>query len=131
MGEGKELTIRLQAIVLDCSDAHELADFYAKLLGWEKYESFGWVSVGLKPHTPFLLFQEEPGYRPPVWPDEPDKQQKSMHLDFQVSDLEAAIEHAVRCGAVVAPVQFGKDWVVLLDPAGHPFCLCGKVNFLT
>ncbi len=123
MSAGKELSIKLHTIVLDCSDAHELADFYAKLLGWEKHvDPSGWVSVGIKPHTPFLLFQEEPTYRPPVWPDEPDQQQKSVHLDFAVSDLQAAIDHAVSCGAVVAPVQFSQDWVVLLDPAGHPFC---------
>ncbi|HPT83132.1 MAG TPA: VOC family protein [Limnochordia bacterium] len=124
MSEPQGLRIELHAIVLDCSDAHELADFYAKFLGWEKYvDPQGWVSVGLKPHTPFLLFQEEPNYRRPVWPDEPEEQQKSIHLDFVVSDRQAAVEHAVKCGAVVAPVQFSQDWVVLLDPAGHPFCL--------
>lgn len=124
MGEGKTLKVELHSIVLDCRDAHELADFYAKFLGWEKYdENPEWISVGIRPNTPFLLFQEEPNYRPPVWPDDPHEQQKSIHLDFAVSDLQAAIEHAVNCGAVVAPVQFSQDWTVMLDPAGHPFCL--------
>lgn len=124
MDGGKELSIKLQAIVLDCSNAHELADFYAELLGWEKYaDNPEWISVGIKWETPFLLFQEEPGYKPPVWPDEPDEQQKSMHLDFAVSDLEAAVEHAKKCGATVAPVQFSEHWTVMIDPSGHPFCL--------
>ncbi|HHW72791.1 MAG TPA: VOC family protein [Firmicutes bacterium] len=124
MSEEKKVKIKLQAIVLDCSDAHELAEFYAKLLGWQKYdENPEWISVGVFPQTPFLLFQQEPEYKRPVWPDRPDEQQKSIHLDFAVSDLEAAVAHAVECGAVVSPVQYSDHWTVLFDPAGHPFCL--------
>ena len=46
------------------------------------------------------------------------------HLDFAVNDLEKAVQHAVRCGAAVAEEQFSDAWRVMLDPAGHPFCLC-------
>ena len=65
-----------------------------------------------------------PAYVPPVWPEEPGAQQQMTHLDFAVDDLEQAAAHAVRCGAVPARAQFTDAWRVMLDPAGHPFCLC-------
>lgn len=46
-----------------------------------------------------------------------------MHLDFQVSDLEAAVGHALELGAQEAADQPQTSLRVLLDPAGHPFCL--------
>ena len=46
-----------------------------------------------------------------------------MHLEVEVSDLAAAVEHAVELGATVAEHQPQDDVRVLLDPAGHPFCL--------
>jgi Glyoxalase-like domain len=47
-----------------------------------------------------------------------------MHLDIQVNDLDAAIADAVGLGARVAEFQPQDNVRVLLDPAGHPFCLC-------
>jgi predicted enzyme related to lactoylglutathione lyase len=46
-----------------------------------------------------------------------------MHLDFHVRDLDAGVRRAVDLGATLAPEQPGQGWRVLLDPAGHPFCL--------
>jgi hypothetical protein len=47
-----------------------------------------------------------------------------MHLDIEVGDLEAAVADAVALGARVADFQPQDNVRVLLDPAGHPFCLC-------
>jgi hypothetical protein len=47
-----------------------------------------------------------------------------MHLDFQVGDLDSAVAEAVALGATVASDQPQPNVRVLLDPAGHPFCLC-------
>ena len=47
-----------------------------------------------------------------------------MHFDFQVADLDAAVTEAVRLGATVAEHQPQEHVRVMLDPAGHPFCLC-------
>lgn len=47
-----------------------------------------------------------------------------VHLDFKVDDLEKAVEHAVKCGARIADTQYYETSTVLIDPAGHPFCLC-------
>jgi Glyoxalase-like domain len=46
-----------------------------------------------------------------------------MHLDIEVDDLDAAIAHATELGATVATHQPQEHVRVLLDPAGHPFCL--------
>jgi hypothetical protein len=47
----------------------------------------------------------------------------SMHLDLQVDDLDEAVAHAVEAGAELASFQPQEKVRVMLDPAGHPFCL--------
>jgi hypothetical protein len=46
-----------------------------------------------------------------------------LHLDFEVVDLEAAVAHALELGAEEAAYQPQDNVRVMLDPAGHPFCL--------
>ena len=46
-----------------------------------------------------------------------------MHLDFQVSDLGRAVEHALQLGAELSEHQPQDRVRVLLDRVGHPFCL--------
>ncbi len=124
-----ELKIKMYSFTLDCPDAHELGKFYADLLKWEfgfNDEEYAWV---YPPGThqgayPFILFQRNPQYKPPVWPNRPEAQQQMAHIDFVVNDLAKSAEHAVQCGARVADEQFSDDWMVMFDPAGHPFCLC-------
>jgi hypothetical protein len=47
----------------------------------------------------------------------------SLHLDIEVDDLEQAVAHAVAVGAEQAEYQPQQNVRVMLDPAGHPFCL--------
>lgn len=47
----------------------------------------------------------------------------SLHLDIEVDDLEQAVAYAVEVGAEQAEYQPQKNVRVMLDPAGHPFCL--------
>ena len=47
-----------------------------------------------------------------------------MHFDFQVGDLDSAVTEAVALGATLVEQQPNEQVRVLLDPAGHPFCLC-------
>ena len=70
-----------------------------------------------------LNFQTVENYSAPQWPGQEHPQQ--FHLDFRVPDLEAAVAHATSLGATVAEGQpEGTTWQVMLDPDGHPFCLC-------
>lgn len=123
------LKIKMYACTLDCKDPYALAQFYAALLKWEiPFHDADWACVGAPGAAqgayPGLTFQRNPAYQPPVWPDEPGAQQQMVHLDFAVNDLEQAVQHAAACGAKLADRQFSDAWRVMLDPAGHPFCLC-------
>jgi hypothetical protein len=71
----------------------------------------------------YVGFQQADAYEKPVWPPRAGAQQMMLHLDFEVEDLEAAVGHAVELGAQVAGHQPQRNVRVLLDPAGHPFCL--------
>ena len=46
-----------------------------------------------------------------------------LHLDIGVEELDAAVARAEALGARQAEWQPQDDVRVLLDPAGHPFCL--------
>ena len=116
---------RLMTVCLDCRDADVMAAFYTQLLGWEiVHRDHDFILVRGSDGGVGLSFQEEAWYEPPGWPEEPGRQNKMIHLDLQVADLEAAVAHAVACGGRLAPHQFREDLRVILDPAGHPLCLC-------
>jgi catechol 2,3-dioxygenase-like lactoylglutathione lyase family enzyme len=112
-------------VALDCPSAPELARFYQRLLGWQLLEdSAEWATVAQSTDAGFnLAFQTEPLYVRPVWPTEPGQPQMSMHLDIEVDDLDDAVAQAVAAGAEVAAYQPQRHVRVMLDPAGHPFCL--------
>jgi catechol 2,3-dioxygenase-like lactoylglutathione lyase family enzyme len=122
--EASRPSLRLATVCIDCSDADVMADFYGRLLGWEvTFRTPGWVLMRDPAGGTGLSFQAEPGYRAPVWPEQPGQQEKMLHLDIKVEDLDAAVEHAVAAGARLAEYQPQTRVRVLLDPADHPFCL--------
>jgi catechol 2,3-dioxygenase-like lactoylglutathione lyase family enzyme len=112
-------------VVLDAPDASALAHFYERLLGWTLYEDTpSWATLApSETHGYNLAFQTEPNYVRPVWPSEPGKPLMMLHLDVEVDDLTAAVAYAVQVGAELAEFQPQEEVRVLLDPAGHPFCL--------
>lgn len=121
-------TITWTTLCLDCADADELAGFYCRLLGWEvTARDGGWCQAGDPGGGVGLNFQSEPWYRPPVWPEREGEPTKMAHLEILVDDLPAAVEFAVASGATVASPQPAdrdpRGLRVMLDPAGHPFCL--------
>jgi len=111
-------------IVLDAPNARALARFYSDLLGWEiATESEHHCTLGPTSGVAYLATQTSSGYERPTWPNADGKQQMMLHLDFEVVDLAAAVAHAVELGAEEAAFQPQDNVRVLLDPAGHPFCL--------
>lgn len=113
-------------VMVDCRDGLELQRFYGRLLGWEQCRLYGEPAVRSANGIVFL-FSSMPDYVPPVWPEEEGRQQKQMHFDFQVEDVQESVLLAEKLGAVRAAAQFGGgEFVTMLDPAGHPFCLCRK-----
>lgn len=116
--------MRISATVLDAPDPPALGAFYARLLGWEIKESDAdWTMIRPPGDGPGLSFQFEPVYVPPVWPGVTDEQLMMSHLDIAVEDLDAAVEWALDAGAELAEHQPQEHVRVMLDPAGHPFCL--------
>lgn len=112
-------------VALDAPDARALAQFYAELLGWQVFgaDPEGAAVAPSEDAGYNLAFQTEEHYVRPVWPAVPGEPQMSMHLDIEVDDLEEAVAHALSAGAELAEFQPQDDVRVMLDPAGHPFCL--------
>jgi Glyoxalase-like domain len=115
-------TAILRGVTLDCADPKELASFYQQLTDMQvSFSADEFVALTGGPGFD-VGFQRVEGYRAPQWPGQEVPQQ--FHLDFRVADLEAAEGLALRLGAARPDHQPGGErWRVLLDPAGHPFCL--------
>ncbi len=111
-------------MVLEAPDPQVVGHFYAALLDWPVHNDEP-NQVTLKPDdgVAYLAVQKADVFTRPIWPPEEGTQHMTMHLDFEVSDLEAAVAHAVELGGVVADHQPQETVRVVLDPAGHPFCL--------
>jgi catechol 2,3-dioxygenase-like lactoylglutathione lyase family enzyme len=117
--------IRLGSIALDCADPEQLGAFWADLLDGEvAFSSDAFVAV--KTDRVWLAATRVEDYVPPTWPGA--ESPKQMHLDLAVDDLEEAEHRATALGAVRAHSQPAPDrYIVLLDPAGHPFCLSTQI----
>jgi hypothetical protein len=113
--------IRFAGVSLDTDDPHKLASFYQQLLDLEVFVDVENV-VALKGSGFLLTTQRIEGYVPPTWPT--GAIPKQMHLDIAVADLEESESLALSLGATRAAFQPGPEsYRVMLDPAGHPFCL--------
>ncbi|GAA5035380.1 VOC family protein [Actinopolymorpha pittospori] len=113
-------------VVLDAPDVRALGRFYAELLDWEVYrDEPNEVTLAAPEGNAYLAVQPQHSaeYARPVWPAVDGRQQMMIHLDVEVGDLDAAVAHAVEMGATLPDHQPQDDVRVLLDPAGHPFCL--------
>ncbi len=134
-------SVTVRTVNLDCPDAQAMARFYGGLLGWKPTAvEPDWVLMRDPRGGTGLSFQETDGYQRPTWPEEPDRQQKMLHLELLLTppgtsddggyadaDGQAALEEAVRLalsvGGTLAEPQARADLRVVLDPAGHPLCL--------
>jgi catechol 2,3-dioxygenase-like lactoylglutathione lyase family enzyme len=112
-------------VVLECEDASELAHFYERLLGWQIFtDTQGWATLAPSKTAGYNLgFQRDERFTRPTWPSQDGAQQMQAHLDLQVDDLAEAVAYAEECGAEQASYQPQEKVRVMLDPAGHPFCL--------
>lgn len=114
--------IRYSAITFDCPDPAELARFYGDALGLPvAYSTDDFILLGQE-GSAGLGFNRLADYRRPTWPD--PSQEKQAHIELGVDDLDDAQAWLLAQGAVQPAVQPEPDrWRVLLDPAGHPFCI--------
>lgn len=130
----------LRQVVLDCTDARALAEFYRRLLGL-RYRpgddpppaggpdpaGRDWLVLQDATGTARVAFQQVAALPEATWPDGPVPQQ--LHLDLTVptvQDLDAQHERAVSLGARLLEDRSGdpeEPLRVYADPAGHPFCV--------
>jgi catechol 2,3-dioxygenase-like lactoylglutathione lyase family enzyme len=119
-------------MMLDAADHRRLAEFYRCLLG-AQYEPGSEPGQEVEPRFIDLVepatgarlgFQVSENYQRPDWPDH-RRVPTQGHLDITVpsGNFDRAIDFAVSLGArVVSSEERDEGIVVLLDPAGHPFC---------
>jgi catechol 2,3-dioxygenase-like lactoylglutathione lyase family enzyme len=129
----------LRQVVIDCTDARRLAEFYRELLGLQ-------YRPGDEPPAPgepddrgqdWLVLRNEHGYNvafqqvsdlPTVtWPD--GEYPQMMHLDLTVpsiAELDNQHARALKLGARLLLDRYAdpeEPLYVYADPAGHPFCI--------
>lgn len=116
---------RIAMVTLDCAEVAPSAQFWSSFLGWSIIASNDDYAMLAGPEgTPALGLGRIPDYQPPSWPDQGGKQfHLDLAIDLSVESLDQAAQRAVNLGAQLADPQPGETWRVLLDPAGHPFCL--------
>jgi catechol 2,3-dioxygenase-like lactoylglutathione lyase family enzyme len=130
---------KLLQVVLDATDARELAEFYRRLLGLTYRpgdeppapgqpdpQGQDWLVLRNAGGTQ-VAFQQVPALPKATWPEGPVPQQ--LHLDLSVptkAEFDAQHERALALGARLLeddadnPVE---PLRVYADPAGHPFCI--------
>jgi hypothetical protein len=89
-----------------------------------------WAMLGDPAAGMNINIQAEDWYVPPSWPEQDGAQTKMMHFEIEVDHVAGAVARAIACGAREAPSQpEDRDLSmlrVMLDPAGHPFCLWSR-----
>ncbi len=119
-------TAKLAMVTLDCADPGPVSGFWAEVLGLELAHSDENYAMLMGPTGPAIGFGKVADYEPPAWPDPHGS--KQFHFDLAVEDIPAAEERCLELGATLADPQPGETWRVLLDPAGHAFCLTSAAN---
>ena len=119
--------VGIAMVTLDCADPRAEAAFWSALLGWEVAAVEDEYAMLKGPESVLLGFGAVPDYAPPGWPNENGS--KQFHFDLKVDDLDAGEQRCRDLGATVPADQPGETWKVLLDPAGHPFCLTLAANW--
>jgi hypothetical protein len=113
------MSISVEAVSFDCTDAATLATFWAAVLdrqvddGGNEY----FASVGKSDGAaPVLMFLQVP---------EPRNGKNRVHLDLATSDWAAQVDRLVSLGAKRLDEydEYGIHWITLADPEGNVFDL--------
>ncbi|WP_213450210.1 VOC family protein [Rhizomonospora bruguierae] len=136
----RESVPHLRQVVLDCTDARALAEFYRRLLGLayrpgdepsgpgrDDERGRDWLVLRAPEGAPKLAFQQVEQLAPTTWPE--DRVPQQMHLDMTVPSADELLvqhERALGLGARLLFDRFDdpeEPLRVYADPAGHPFCI--------
>jgi hypothetical protein len=130
----------LRQVVLDCTDARSLAEFYRQLLGLvyrpgdeppgdgrDDERGRDWLVLRTPDGVPQLAFQQVEYLPEATWPEGPVPQQ--LHLDLTVASVEEfQVQHnrVLRLGGRLLYDDSDdpdEPLRVYADLAGHPFCI--------
>ena len=130
----------LRQVVLDCTDARALAEFYRQLLGLRyrpgdeppapgEPDTTGrdWLVLRDAAGGTQVAFQQVADLPEATWPDGPHPQM--LHLDLTVPTVAALDAQHARALALGARLLHDRSddpeepLRVYADPAGHPFCV--------
>ncbi|WP_022886166.1 VOC family protein [Glaciibacter superstes] len=111
------MALRLEEIVVDCSDLSSLARWWQAATGWQIVDEDG-DAIELAPapgQTPSLMFIKVAEH----------KQHKNrLHLEWVPDDQQAEVERLISLGASRLDIGQGSaSWVVMADPEGNEFCV--------
>jgi len=138
---GQEKTPALRQVVLDCTDARSLAEFYRRLLGLvyrpgdeppepgtPDERGADWLVLRNPDGGHQLAFQQVDELPQPSWPDNTPVPQQ-LHLDMTVAsveELDLQHERVLRLGGRLLLDRSDdpeEPLRVYGDPVGHPFCI--------
>ena len=130
----------LRAVVLDATNAREVAEFYRELLGYEyrpgdeapppeQPDPSGedWLVLRDRTGDARLAVQYVAELPRSTWPESGVPQQ--LHLDLTVPDIDELARQRERALSLGAKVLLDRSadpdepLYVFADPAGHPFCI--------
>ena len=118
---------RIAMVTLDCADPRASATFWAAALGGEvahAQDEYAMVTGAGSSALGFGLVEGSPRRRGRTRPA------PSSSTSTSPWTTSAEAERALTAlGATVPEFQPGETWRVLLDPAGHPFCLTLAANW--
>jgi hypothetical protein len=112
------MSIALENIVFDSSDATALATFWAGVLSSE-VDAGGneyFATVNKAADGPTLMFLQVP---------EPRVGKNRLHLDLATADWSAEVDRLIALGAKRHDEhdEYGTHWITLADPEGNVFDL--------
>ncbi|GAA2826658.1 VOC family protein [Kribbella solani] len=110
------MSVTLENIAVDCTDAQTLATFWAAVFSTE-VDADGnqfFATVNRAAAGPTMMFLQVP---------EPRNGKNRLHLDLVASDWAAEVDRLVGLGAkrLDEHNEYGTHWITLTDPEGNVF----------
>ena len=115
------MTLRIDAVTLDCSDRDLMTRFWGGLTGRSVRQppNHANYTALVDPDGGALILLQQV--------DEPRSTSKNrMHIDLGAADIEAEAKRAVGLGATYVQRydEGGNSWIWMTDPEGNEFCIC-------
>jgi len=125
--QDEKSTVELAAVTIDCQDPVPMIAFYQAMADGQITRYFKDGGANITIGTTSVNIRHVEDFKAPTWPS-PDVPMQ-IHFEFYIDDLQQAEARLQRIGATTAGHQPHNQpgMLVMLDPAGHPFCIGTRV----